>query len=146
MIDTGTDKRYVRQRADGTFKKSDEAGSRWRRIDEEGEGQEGTEGPRRLMAIVRSIAPAPRATDTVSVQFPDDDTVYVGTVVGMLAPQRGRKIALVRLAVEQRDRVNPRQDDFRAVWFGAKPGVEDWAEVAQMPQTTQAACFPAERP
>lgn len=98
------------------------------------------------VARLRRTDSAPRVNDTVSVQFPDDGTVYVGTVVGMLAPQRGRKVALVRLAVEQRDRVNPRQDDFRAVWFGAKPGVEDWAEVAQMPQTTQAACFPAERP
>lgn len=88
-------------------------------------------------------APAPRVNDGVRVQFPNDATIYDGTVVGMLASQRGRRIALVRLAVEQRDhRVNPRQDDFRAVWFGAQPSVEDWAEVAQMPQTTQAACFP----
>ena len=89
-------------------------------------------------------ARTPRVNDTVRVQFPNDPTVYEGAVVGMLASQRGRKIALVRLAVEQRDRLNPRQDDFRAVWFAEQPDVAGWAEVAQMPQTTQAACFPRE--
>ncbi len=76
----------------------------------------------------------------VSVMFPGNATVYEGTIVGLLASQRGRRIVLVRLAVEN----GPRQDDFRAPWFPKRPAVEDWAEVAQFPNALQQACFPRE--
>lgn len=76
----------------------------------------------------------------VSVMFPGNGTVYDGTIVGLLASQRGRRIALVRLAVEN----GPRQDDFRAPWFPRRPGLAEWAEVAQLPTSFQAACFPQE--
>ena len=77
----------------------------------------------------------------VSVMFPGNEAVYDATIVGLLASQRGRRIALVRLAVEN----GPRQDDFRAPWFTKQPGVEEWAEVAQFPKSLQQACFPRER-
>jgi hypothetical protein len=64
--------------------------------------------------------------------------VYDGAIVGLLASQRGRRIALVRLAIEN----GPRQDDFRAPWFVKRPGVEEWAEIAQFPKALQQACFP----
>lgn len=94
--------------------------------------------------VPRSLPPAQlfRVNDTVRVQFPGDPTIHTATVVGMLPAQRGRRIALVRLARES----GPRQDDFRAVCFAAPPGVEEWAEVAQMPQAMQAACFPTVAP
>lgn len=76
----------------------------------------------------------------VSVMFPGNETVYDGTIVGLLASQRGRRIALVRLAVEN----GPRQDDFRAPWFMTRPAVEEWGEVAQFPKSLQQACFPRE--
>src|SRR5689334_21866471 len=68
----------------------------------------------------------------VSVMFPNA-TVYEGTIVGLLASQRGRRIVLVRLSVED----GPRQDDFRAPWFPKRPAVEEWAEVAQFPKALQ---------
>lgn len=74
----------------------------------------------------------------VSVMFPGNETVYDGTIVGLLASQRGRRIVLVRLAVEN----GPRQDDFRVPWFPKRPAVEEWAEVAQFPKALQHACFP----
>ena len=76
----------------------------------------------------------------VSVMFLGNDTVYHGTIVGLLASQRGRRIALVRLAVKK----GPRQDDFRAAWFPQRPAVDEWAEVAQFPKSLQQACFPRE--
>ena len=72
--------------------------------------------------------------------FPGHETVYEGTIVGLLASQRGRRIVLVRLAVEN----GPRQDDFRAPWFMKRPVVEEWAEGAQFPKALQHACFPRE--
>ena len=75
-----------------------------------------------------------------NVMFPGNATVYEGTIVGLLASQRGRRIVLVRLAVEN----GPRQDDFRAPWFPKRPAVEEWAEVAQFPRSLQQACFPRE--
>ena len=83
-------------------------------------------------------SPQPIVALPVSVMFPGNETVYDGTIVGLLASQRGRRIALVRLAVED----GPRQDDFRAPWFVKRPGVEEWAEVAQFPKALQQACFP----
>ena len=77
---------------------------------------------------------------TVGVMFPGNETIYDGTIVGLLASQRGRRIALVRLAVEN----GPRQDDFRAPWFTKRPGSAEWAEVAQFPKLLQQACFPRE--
>ena len=82
----------------------------------------------------------PVVAQAVSVMFPGNETVYEGTIVGLLASQRGRRIALVRLAVEN----GPRQDDFRAPWFMKRPAVEEWAEVAQFPKALQHACFPRE--
>ena len=76
----------------------------------------------------------------VSVMFPGNATVYEGTIVGLLASQRGRRIVLVRLAVED----GPRQDDFRAPWFPKRPDLEEWAETAQFPKALQQACFPRE--
>jgi hypothetical protein len=72
--------------------------------------------------------------------FPGNETVYDGTIVGLLASQRGRRIVLVRLALEN----GPRQDDFRAPWFMKRPALEEWAEVAQFPKALQQACFPRE--
>jgi hypothetical protein len=69
--------------------------------------------------------------------LPGNATVYFATIVGLLASQRGRRIALIGLAVED----GPRQDDFRAPWFGEPLGVEEWAEVAQFPRSLQQACF-----
>ena len=80
----------------------------------------------------------PVVAQAVSVMFPGNETVYEGTIVGLLASQRGRRIVLVRLAVEN----GPRQDDFRAPWFTKRPAVEEWAEVAQFPKALQQACFP----
>jgi hypothetical protein len=77
---------------------------------------------------------------SVSVMFRGQDDIFASTIVGLLASQRGRRIALVRLAVEN----GPRQDDFRAPWFPAPLGVEEWAEVAQFPASMQQACFPRE--
>lgn len=94
--------------------------------------------PSRMRADVD--APHPTVQMPVRVMFPGNDTLYDGTIVGLLASQRGRRIALVRLAVEN----GPRQDDFRAAWFPKRPGVEAWAEVAQLPTAFQAACFPRE--
>ena len=74
----------------------------------------------------------------MSVMFPGNETIYEGTIVGLLASQRGRRIVLVRFAVEN----GPRQDDFRAPWFMKRPAVEEWAEVAQFPKALQQACFP----
>jgi len=82
----------------------------------------------------------PIVEQEVSVMFPGNETVYDGTIVGLLASQRGRRIALVRLAVEN----GPRQDDFRAPWFMKRPALEEWAEVAQFPKALQHACFPRE--
>ena len=76
----------------------------------------------------------------VSVMFPGNAIVYEGTIVGLLALQRGRRVVLVRLAVEN----GPRQDDFRAAWFPKRPAVEEWAEVVQFPKAFQQACFPRE--
>ena len=75
----------------------------------------------------------------VTVMFRSQEGAYAATIVGMLASQRGRRVALVRLAVEH----GPREDDFRAPWFPNAPGVEEWAEVAQFPAALQQACFPA---
>ncbi len=83
-------------------------------------------------------SPQPIVELPVSVMFPGNETVYDGTIVGLLASQRGRRIVLARLAVER----GPRQDDFRAPWFPKRPAVEDWAEVAQFPKALQQACFP----
>jgi hypothetical protein len=83
-------------------------------------------------------SPQPIVEQEVSVMFPGNETVYDGTIIGLLASQRGRRIALVRLAVEN----GPRQDDFRAPWFMKRPAVEEWAEVAQFPKAFQQACFP----
>lgn len=63
--------------------------------------------------------------------------VYDGTIVGLLPSQCGRRIALVRLAVEN----GPRQDDFRAPWFTKRP---EWAEVAQFPKSLQPPAFRAQ--
>ena len=89
--------------------------------------------PSRMRADVDS--PQPFVAMPVSVMFPGNETVYDGTIVGLLASQRGRRIALVRLAVEN----GPRHDDFRAPWFPKRPGVEEWAEVAQLPKSLQPA-------
>jgi hypothetical protein len=94
--------------------------------------------PSRIRADVDS--PQPVVQMPVSVMFPGSATLYDGTIVGLLASQRGRRIALVRLAVEN----GPRQDDFRAPWFPKRPGIEEWAEVAELPTSFQAACFPRE--
>jgi hypothetical protein len=85
-------------------------------------------------------SPQPIVAMLVSVMFPGNATVYDGTIVGLLVSQRGRRIVLVRLAVEN----GPRQDDFRAPWFRKQPAVEEWAEVAQFPKALQQACFPHE--
>ena len=85
-------------------------------------------------------SPQPTVAQAVSVMFPGNETVYDGTIVGLLASQRGRRIVLVRLAVEN----GPRQDDFRAPWFMKRPALEEWAEVAQFPKSLQQACFPHE--
>ena len=85
-------------------------------------------------------SPQPTVTQAVCVMFPGNETVYDGTIVGLLASQRGRRIVLVRLAVEN----GPRQDDFRAPWFLKRPALEEWAEVAQFPKALQQACFPRE--
>jgi len=85
-------------------------------------------------------SPQPTVAQAVSVMFPGNETVYEGTIVGLLASQRGRRIVLVRLAVEN----GPRQDDFRAPWFTKRPALEEWAEVAQFPRALQHACFPRE--
>ena len=82
----------------------------------------------------------PIVAQAVSVMFPGNETVYDGRIVGLLASQRGRRIALVRLAVEN----GPRQDDFRAPWFRKRPALEEWSEVAQFPKSLQQACFPRE--
>ena len=82
----------------------------------------------------------PAVGSIVSVMFRGREGVFDATIVGMLASQRGRRVALVRLAVEN----GPRQDDFRAPWFPKRPGVEEWAEVAQFPASLQQACFPRE--
>lgn len=94
--------------------------------------------PRRAKTADASLQPVVQMA--VSVMFPGNATVYDGTIVGLLASQRGRRIALVRLAVEN----GPRQDDFRAPWFVKRPGVEEWAEVAQFPKSLQQACVPRE--
>ena len=85
-------------------------------------------------------SPQPTVAQAVSIMFPGNETVYDGTIVGLLASQRGRRIVLVRLAVEN----GPRQDDFRAPWFMKRPALEEWAEVAQFPKSLQQACFPRE--
>ncbi len=90
------------------------------------------------MAIPLHDASQPAVGLAVSVMFPGQDGIYDATIVGLLASQRGRRIALVRLAVEH----GPREDDFRAPWFARRPDVAEWAEVAQMPKALQAACFP----
>ncbi len=92
---------------------------------------------------VRATTPGASAVEpgvglAVTVMFRGQDGTYDATIVGMLASQRGRRIALVRLAVEH----GPREDDFRAPWFPQAPGVEEWAEVAQFPASLQQACFP----
>jgi len=89
---------------------------------------------------IDDASPQPTVAQAVRVMFPGNETVYDGTIVGLLASQRGRRIVLVRLAVEN----GPRQDDFRAPWFMKRPAVEEWAEVAQFPKALQQACFPRE--
>ena len=89
---------------------------------------------------IDDASPQPTVAQAVSVMFPGNETVYEGTIVGLLASQRGRRIVLVRLAVEN----GPRQDDFRAPWFTKRPALEEWAEVAQFPRALQHACFPRE--
>ena len=93
-------------------------------------------------SATRPGAPAvePSVGLAVTVMFRGQEGAYAATIVGMLASQRGRRVALVRLAVEH----GPREDDFRAPWFPHAPGVEEWAEVAQFPAALQQACFPAE--
>jgi hypothetical protein len=83
----------------------------------------------------------PAVGATISVMFRSRGGTFDATIVGLLASQRGRRIALVRLAVEN----GPRQDDFHAPWFPQRPGVEEWAEVAQFPASLQQACFPREK-
>jgi hypothetical protein len=85
-------------------------------------------------------SPQPIVAQAVSVMLPGSETIYEGTIVGLLASQRGRRIVLIRLAVEH----GPRQDDFRAPWFMKQPALEEWAEVAQFPKALQHACFPRE--
>ena len=97
-------------------------------------------GTHRRPSTADAGSPQPVVELPVSVMFPGNETVYLGKIVGLLASQRGRRIALVRLAVEN----GPRQDDFRAPWFPKRPDVEAWAEVAQFPSSLQAACFPRE--
>ena len=89
---------------------------------------------------IDDASPQPTVAQAVSVMLPGNETVYDGRIVGLLASQRGRRIALVRLAVEN----GPRQDDFRAPWFLKRPVLEEWAEVAQFPKSLQQACFPRE--
>jgi hypothetical protein len=68
--------------------------------------------------------------------------VYDGRVVALLPPVRGRRIVLVRLAVED----GPRADDFRALWFPARPTEREWTALREYPKMLQQACFPQEVP
>ncbi len=92
------------------------------------------------MPKAATTLPQPLVELAVHVMFPGNGTLYDGTIVGLLPSQRGRRIALVRLAVEN----GPRQDDFRAPWFPQQPGDAEWAEVALFPTSFHAAAFPRE--
>jgi hypothetical protein len=83
----------------------------------------------------------PAAGSTISVMFRGREGTFDATIVDLLASQRGRRIALVRLAIEN----GPLQDDLRAPWFPQRPDIEEWVEVAQFPASLQQACFPREK-
>ena len=81
----------------------------------------------------------PRVEMPVRVAFATAvDRVYDGRIVALLPPVGGRRVVLVRLAVE----AGPRTDDFRALWFPAPPTEREWTDVGAHATTLRQACFP----